>query len=273
MSPFSLTRPLILSVLLAGAVGSAGAQTFYFNDGRKASMPEARVSGTNIVVQIKLSGAEGGTAETSLPIAKLIRIDWPAPEELLQAEASLRAGKADEALAKIEPLLPSQEPLLAVPGSWWFRGAAVKLAAHAQKGQTTEANAFMERLRLLKAPATVLNAGELALIDQAVTDSSPDSITARLAALKIEADDDAGLAGVELIKGRVHEKADRTEEALLAYLRVSVYYPSATAVMPRALLGSSRCYRKLKDEVRAKAALETLRKNFPDAPEAASAKP
>ena len=268
MSPLSIARPLLLSVLLAGAVGSAGAQTFYFNDGRKATMPEARISGTNIVVPIKLSGAEGGSAESSLPIAKLIRVDWPAPEELLQAEASLRAGKADAALAKVELLLPGQEPLLAVPGSWWFRAAAVKLVAHAQLGQTTAANAFLEQLRLLKAPAAMLSAGELALIDQAVTANQLDSATARLAALTVEADDDAGLAGVDLIKGRILEKSDRPEDALLSYLRVTVYYPSATSVVPRALLGASRCYRKLNDEVRATTALETLRKNFPDSPEA-----
>ncbi|CAM3031428.1 tetratricopeptide repeat protein [Rariglobus hedericola] len=241
------------------------AQTFYFTDGRKVPLSDARIKGTNILVSIKIEGA--GSAETTLPIATLDHIDWPAPAGIAAAAADLEAGKPAVALGKIEPLLREQEPLREVPGSWWNQGAVIKAIALARLGKEADADAVLDRMRRAKAPAGDLFRGELAIVTQLVNTGKTDEANARIAARQSTANDEDSRAALSIMKGLIAEKSGRTEDALLSYLRVPVFSPSSTALMPAALLGASRAYQKLGDTVRAAETLSTLKTRFPNSPE------
>jgi hypothetical protein len=261
-----------LVLLQSAAMGTARSQTFYFNDGRKASMPEARIKGTNIVIPMKIDGVDGGSAEISLAISTLKRIEWPVPEAVAQAEDDLKAGKPADALKKVDPILREQEPLREVPGSWWAQGAVVKAVALARLGKDVDADVMLELMRRAKADPEAIARGELAIIDQLVASGKADAAKARLDKIQDGATDDSSLAAIALTKGQIFERAGRTEDALLSYLRVPVYYPTEDAKMPAALLGAIRALRKLNDEPRAAALLETLTTRYPNSPEAAQAK-
>jgi len=269
---FRLPLFLTLALLQAFLVGTAPGQTFYFSDGRKASMPEAKIRGANIILPLKIAGTDGGSASLTLPISSVSRIDWPAPPAIAAAEADLKADRPADALKKIDSVLPEQEPFREIPGSWWNQGAVVKTVALARLGKDVDAGVMLERMRRAKAPAEDISRGEVAIIDQLVAAGKTADATARLDKLMETTTDDAGLASIAITKGRIFERAGKTEEALLSYLRVPVFYPSEDDQMPAALLGAARAYKKLGDEGRAAGTLSTLTTRFPNSPEAAQAK-
>lgn len=266
----SLFTGLIFATLTAGALH---AQTFYFNDGRKASMPEARVKGSNIIVPLKVEGAaaDAGSAEITLPISSLNRIDWPAPSALAAANADLKADKPADALKKIEAVLGEQEVFREIPGSWWGQGAVIKAVALARLGRESDADAMIERLKRAKADPADLARVEIAVINQLVAKGKTTEANARMEKLQESAGDEESLAALAVLKAGILEKAGRTEDALLAYLRVPVFSPTADSQMPAALAGAARAYQKLGDTERAASTITKLTTRFPNSPEAAQA--
>lgn len=266
--------PLFITLVILHAVAlvTAHSQTFYFNDGRKVSLSEVRIKGANIVVSVKLAGTEGGSAELTLPISTLKRIDWPVPAAIAQAEDDLKADKPADALQKVNPLLSEQDPFREVSGSWWTQGAVVKAVALARLGKDVDADVMLELMRRAKADPDAIARGEIAIIDQLVASGKADAAKTRLDKIQNTASDDASLAAIAITKGRIFERAGRTEDALLSYLRVPVYYASENGKMPAALLGAIRALHNLGDEPRAAATLETLTTRYPNSPEAAEAK-
>lgn len=270
-----LSAFILLALLHAVALRTAHAQTFYFNDGRKASLPEARIKGSKIIVPLKLDGATAadGVAELTFAISSIQRLDWPAPVALAQAEADLKAGKPADALQKVNAVLPAQEIFREIPGSWWNQGAIIKAVALARLGQDADAEAVLDLLRRAKAGPEIISRGEIALIDQLAVTGKIAAAESRLDKLQASATDDATLAGIALTRGRLLENANRPEDALLSYLRVPVYYSAEDAQMPAALLGASRLLTKLGDTTRAAATAGLLATRYPNSPEAAQAKP
>jgi tetratricopeptide (TPR) repeat protein len=266
MSRTSLLFGLLLGALAAGALP---AQTFYFNDGRKVSLSEARIKGTNIIVALKVDG--GGSAEITLPISTLNRIDWPAPAALAAAEADLNADRPADALKKIDAILSEQEAFREVPGSWWNQGAVIKTIALARVGKDVDADVMLERLRRAKADSADIARADIAIINQLVAKGKTDEASARMEKLQSSATDEESLAALAVLKGGILAKSGRTEEALLSYLRVPVFSPAAATQMPAALLGAARAYQKLGDAERAASTLATLTSRFPNSPEAAQA--
>ena len=264
---------LLFTCALLGSllISPAHAQTFHFSDGRKVPVSEARIKGTNILVTLKIDG--GGSAEITLPISTLDRIDWPAPAGIAAAAAELDAGKPSAALAKIDALLVEQEPLREVPGSWWNQAAIIKAIALARLGKDIDADVVLERMRRAKAPPGDLFRGELAIVTHLIITGKTDEAGVRIAARQSTANDEDSRAALAVMKGLIAEKAGRSEEALLAYLRVPVFSPGATAMMPAALLGASRAYQKLGDTTRAAETLSTLKTRFLNSPESSQANP
>ncbi|MET0263113.1 MAG: tetratricopeptide repeat protein [Rariglobus sp.] len=265
------SRLQILSCVLLALLGgsSAHAQTFHFADGRKVPFAEARIKGANILVAVKIDG--GGSAELTLPISTLNHIDWPAPAGIAAAAAELEADKPDAALAKINPLLAEQEPLREVPGSWWNQGAVIKAIALARLGKDVDADVVLERMRRAKASSADLFRVELAIVTQLVNTGKTDQARTRLAARQSSANDEDSRAALAIMTGLIAEKSGRAEEALLSYLRVPVFSPTSTALMPAALLGASRAYQQLGDTTRAADTLSTLKTRFPHSSESAQA--
>jgi hypothetical protein len=260
----------LLLVLVLCAAPLLRGQTFYFPDGRKVSVPEARIVGDKIVVTLTLG--DGATGEISQPIAKLARVDWPVPPAVAEAEAELKAGRALEALKKIDTVLPAQEAFREVPGSWWSQGAVVRAEALARLGKDVDAEVILERLRRAKAEPALIARTELAIVGALAGAGKREQARARLALLQAAATDDASLARIALITGRLALADGKAEDALLAYLRVPVLYPGEEDSLPAALLGSIQCYRALGETARAEAAAAALAERFPQSPEAAEAR-
>jgi TolA-binding protein len=79
------------------------------------------------------------------------------------------------------------------------------------------------------------------------------------------------LADAWVTKGNVLLAQKDWDDALLAFLRVPVFYRDEKLFMPPALLGSARAYRRLDDIEHAKRSLKDLIAAFPKSSEAAIA--
>jgi tetratricopeptide (TPR) repeat protein len=70
-----------------------------------------------------------------------------------------------------------------------------------------------------------------------------------------------------LAKGDLHYAQHNFDEALMAYLTVTVFYPENNPLLPRALWGAAQSYARLKDRKNQDLTLQELVKNYPDNPE------
>jgi TolA-binding protein len=79
------------------------------------------------------------------------------------------------------------------------------------------------------------------------------------------------LADAWVTKGNLLLAQKQWDEALLAFLRVPVFYREEKLFLPPALLGTGRAYRRLDDFDRAKKTFNELIATFPKSAEAALA--
>lgn len=122
MSPLSL-RPssLLLAAALACAAlpSSAVAQRYIMKDGTALPAADVTLGSGALVQQVQI--ASGGSFERRYPFGDIARLEFPEPEAFEQADALVRAGKGEEALALVEPVYRQFAPFSRVPGSHWPR--------------------------------------------------------------------------------------------------------------------------------------------------------
>ncbi|MDF3055818.1 MAG: hypothetical protein K0R17_33 [Rariglobus sp.] len=265
-----MIRPLHFP-LLALLAAAASAQTLYFSDGRVVPMsPAVRITKDAVNIPLELKGAAAG--EIGLPVSSLARVDWPRPAELDAADAELKAGRPADALRKLDPILPLQQILAEVPGSWWGQAILLRVAALARLDRELDVSVEIERLRRSPANAPLVPAARIAVATVLAETGKTAQASALLAEIDRSGLRDTDLAGLALVDARLLRAQGRHEDALLACLRVPVLYPAATRDLPAALLLAAECYRSLDEAARADTALRHLVEKFPASAEAVRAR-
>lgn len=261
---------LVLPLAFVAAPFACG-QTLYFSDGRTVPLtPAVRITGDTVVLPLAIEG--GGTGEVTVPISKLTRVDWPKPEALTTAEAELAADKPADALRRVDALLPLQQSLRDVPGSWWGLATTLRASALASLGRDIDAEVELERLRRSPAGAAFVARTQLALASARFAASRDRQAEEQIGQINRQTIDPSTLAALYVLEARLLQKKGRHEDALLTFLRVPVLLPAETARIPAALLGAAECYLALGESARRSAALNAIVERFPDSPEAARAR-
>jgi len=261
---------LLVVLLLALAAPLARAQTLHISDGRKFSLQEIRVVGDQLRIPIKTGDAVSG--EMGIPVDSVVRLDWPAPDQLTQAATDLKAGKSAEALKKIDAVLPAQEVFRDITGSWWAQGMSLRVEALARLGRDIDAEVGVERLRRSKFGPPFVSDGALAIASALVDAGKNAQARERLKQIVTPNTTDATLARLALLNGRLLQSEGKTEPALLSYLQVTALYPLERDWQPAALLAAASCLRDMGDTTRATGTLNSLIQRFPESPEAAKAR-
>lgn len=265
-----MIRRLLLPLLVLLAA-TASAQTLYFADGRVVRMsPAVRITKDSVNLPLEIAGA--GTGEIGLPVSSLARVDWPRPAELDAAEAELKAGHPADALRKIDVILPLQQILAEVPGSWWGQAVLLRVAALARLDREIDVSVEIERLRRSPANASLVSAARIAVAAVLTETGKTAQASTLLSGIDRSGLREADLAGLSLVNARLLRAQGRHEDALLACLRVPVLYPAATRDIPAAMLLAAECYRSLGEPARADTALRDLVEKFPASPEAVRAR-
>jgi TolA-binding protein len=103
------------------------------------------------------------------------------------------------------------------------------------------------------------------------TFASPKDALAAFDAVINQTSDPQTLSRAWIAEGDIHMAQHEFDEAIMAYLTVTVFYPNHNPMMPKALWGAGMAYFRFKDVYNAQKTFKTLIATYPDSPEAALA--
>jgi len=258
----------IVALLVFASLTCAHAQTILLKSGQRVETRGVRRSGDMIMGKIEVAGSAG---EIGHLISAIAKIEFPEPKAIKDASELLTQGQAEKALAEINPVVAFYEPLRDIPGAWWAPAAVIKVSALAALQRDKEAEPLALLIQKTATDPETARAANLRIAASLVARQEYDKAAQICDAAVKESTRADVLADAWVTKGNLLLAQKQWDAALLAFLRVPVFYRDEKMFMPPALLGSARSYRRLEDLDRAKRSLHDLITAFPKSAEAAVA--
>jgi hypothetical protein len=255
----------ILMALMA--VSPLCAQRYILKDG-KVLKPEEVVLKDGALV--KSLGGDAG--EQVFPLAQVVRLDWPEPEEIDQASQLLALGNAADAELKITPIYSQFAPFAKVPGGWWNAAALIRARALLARQQRADAEKAAQEILATSSDSETLNAAQLITLSIQIQLGKGRAADAKLDELARQEISGTTMAAIAVLRGDIAYARKDFEKSLEFYLEVPAFHGSELELMPPALLGSARSLRGYGDAARAERAYLDLVASFPTSAEAAIAK-
>lgn len=270
-----MTMKLRMAVLCFGGLlfslaahGSLEAQTILLKNGQQVETRGVARSGDKVMAKIEVGGTAG---QAGYDISGIARIQFPEPRGLRAGAELLSQGQPEKALAELTPIINFYAPFKDIPGAWWSAAAVTKVSALAALQRDAEAQTLAQEIQKNTSDPEIARAANLriaaALVEKLEFEKAAEICDA---AIKESTRPDV-LADAWVTKGNLLLAQKEWDSALLAFLRVPVFYEGEKLHMPPALLGSARAYRRLDDLERAKKSLNDLIAAFPKSAEAALA--
>ncbi len=244
------------------------AQTIVLKSGQRVETTGLRRSGDKIMGKIQVGESAG---EVGQPITAIAKIEFPEPQGLKTAAEFLAQGEPEKALAEITPVLAFYEQFRDIPGAWWAQAAVLKVSALAALNRDLEAEPLAFQIQKLSSDPEAARAANLRIANSLVKKQEFEKAAQICDDAIAKSTEPEVLADAWVTKGNVLLAQKDWDGALLAFLRVPVFYRDEKLFMPPALLGSARAYRRLDDIEHAKRSLKDLIAGFPKSSEAAIA--
>jgi tetratricopeptide (TPR) repeat protein len=258
----------VSAALLLAFSASAQAQRIVLKTGQVVETRGVRRSGDKIMGRIEVGGAAG---EVGHDISAIAKVEFPEPAGMKSASDALSQGNAEKALADVNPIVLFYEPFREIPGAWWAPAAVIKVSALAALGRDKEAEQLALLIQKTSADPETARAASLRIAAAQVGRQEYDKAAQICDVVIKESTRPDVLADAWVTKGNLLLAQKEWEAALLAFLRVPVFYREEKVFMPPALLGSARAYRRMDDFDRAKRSATELIEGFPKSAEAAIA--
>ena len=233
--------PFLAGSTLLAAPPPLPAQTLFFQAGA-VEFSDVTISGTT--VQRNAKRADGSNA-AGIPVASIIRVDFPKPDELSAADDLILKGKYDEALQKAKAVQDIHRLWKDKPGSWYAQAGLLTAESLLRQNKYDESARLMSELRNmalssnLQIRVTMLDA--LEQFQKGITGPA----LAKVKPLAKGAQDADTLARLYLLIGDIQFKRGAFEEALDAYLQIPVFYGAEAAFLPAADLGAAKSLARL----------------------------
>ncbi len=267
MTPrFHIAFLIFVSLLLPGTLRAEDITT---TDGQTYTNSTMRRSGELIMIKVTMEGGSG-SMEMGLPISRIAKVAFAEPPELAKAIAATAKGNASEVLSLTRDYVSRQGDLKDVPGSWWPEMARLRLMALAASGQDRECAELARQIGAIRSPYCESLARAGTLFAPLASSEVEAVIIGAKAIPRLGGDQSSALAQLALGRGLLQKKD--FAGALRAFLTVKVFYPSAAMLQPAALTGAAEAYVGLKDEKRAAQNYADIARDWPDSPQAPSAK-
>ena len=265
------SRITALSTLLVllSVCTATHAQTIVLKTGQRVETNGVRRSGDKVMGKIEVGGTAG---EVGHDVSAIAKIEFPEPQGIKRAAELLSQGEPEKALADINPVIAFYEPFRDIAGAWWAPAAVIKVSALAALQRDVEAEPLAAAIQKTSPDPETARAANLRIASSLVKRQEYDKAAQICDAAIKESTRPDVLADAWVTKGNVLLAQKQWDAALLAFLRVPVFYRDEKLYMPPALLGSARAYRLLEDKERAKKTLDELIAGFPRSVEAATAK-
>jgi tetratricopeptide (TPR) repeat protein len=254
----------IVFCLALSAAGSALADALILKDGTRVEKSDMKVKDGKISRLIKIGG---NTAEGTVQISQIASLDWGDPEELTNAGALLAAGKTEEAVAQLKAGKDFFEILKDVPGNWYLDLYLAYVDALNQAGKFEEVVKTLpdlQKQKLTEQQKTKLQIMKLDIDRQ--TSSNYDSIVSQAEDILKTTDDSSVAASIWSIIGDVYMKKKDYEQALLSYLRITVFYGSQVQKVPDAEMRAALALVKMKRYGDAQKFFSRIIETYPGSP-------
>lgn len=255
-------------LFVAAASSPAQTTTIILKTGQRIETQGVRRSADKVMGKVEVGGTMG---EVGHPVAMIAKVDFPEPQGIKAAEELLSQAQPEQALATINPVVAFYQDFRDIPGSWWAQAAVVKVNALTALGRDVEAEPLVMAIQKNAADPETARAANLRIANSLLRKQEFDRANQLCDQVIKDSTRTEVLADAWVTKGNILLAKKEWDGALLAYLRVPVFYRQEKLFMPPALLGSARAYRRLDDIDRAKKSLQDLIAAFPKSAEAAAA--
>jgi tetratricopeptide (TPR) repeat protein len=222
----------------------ASAQALVLKDGSRLLPEQFAVENGKAIKKVKVGN---NVATSPLQLSTVDRMEWPRPEELVQASDMMAAGKTKEALEVLAKGRAFFEPFKDINGNWYSEIALAQLEAMSSSDDFTAALKALteaQRLKLTEEQKLRLKIIKLNIDRQASSDYA--GIVAQAENILAESTDSSVGASVWMIIGDVYTKQKDFEKALMAYLHVPVFYGTQVQKVPEAELAAARTLVKMR---------------------------
>jgi tetratricopeptide (TPR) repeat protein len=270
-SPVIGHRSLLVSAAAVTLVFSATAhaQRYILRDNTALQAADVTLGSGALIQQVALPG--GGSFERRYPLGDVVRLDFPEPEALEEAQKLVVAGKGSEALALVEPVYRQFAPFARVPGSHWPRAAQLRLEALLLGVDALTITSAARELMTSGLGPDVTGVAKLALAQLDARAGRESLANIMLEEIVREAPP-AIQARAWLLRGDLAAARNSHAEALENYLRIPAFYGTIDEFMPAALLGAARAYKGFGDNGRAERSALELIDTYPETLQAATAR-
>ncbi len=253
------------TILLLVLVTPVHAQNIILKTGQTIETKGVRRSGDMVMGKIQVGSSNG---EVGYQVVTITRIDFPEPAQLKTTAEFLTQDKPKKALADIGPVVKYYEQFRDLPGNWWAQAALLEVAALSGMQLDKAAEALSETIRKNVTDPETTRAAQLQLVPGLVRSEDYDKALQLCDAVIKESAKPDVLAEAWVRKGDTFLAQRQWDNAVLAYLHVSVFYADENLWMPPALLGSARALRGLEDLEGAKKSFNDLTAKFPKSAQA-----
>jgi tetratricopeptide (TPR) repeat protein len=260
-------RRLVIVLVLAIAQSVHG-QAIILKTGQKVDTLGLRRESDMVMGKVQVGT---GSGEIGYHISQIAKIEFPEPRGLKNAADLMTQGQPEKALAEIELVLGFYQGYKEVPGGWWAQAALVKVSVLAALQREPEAESLAADIQKSVTDPETARGAQLRLTPALIRKGDfQKAIAICDAAIKESADSEI-LANAWVKKGDALFAQKQWDAALLAYLRVPVFFADEKLVMPAALLGSGKASARLDDKAQATRSFNDLISAFPKSAQAAVA--
>jgi tetratricopeptide (TPR) repeat protein len=250
---------LTVTGLLAGA---AHGQFIILKDGSRIPQSEFTVEGGKIIRTIAIG--DNKTATTQLPKQNVASLDWTDVGELSEARTMMSQGKSEEALAILAKAREFFATFEDLPGTPYVEVFFTYVETLSQAGKFEDTIKLIPQLKALK----LSDSQKMKLrIIQLDIDRQPSSeyasILAEAESILSETDDSSVGASIWGIIADIHSRKKEWEKALMAYLRIPVFYGTQMQRVPDAEYKAGQMLAKMKRFEDAQATFKRLIESYP----------
>jgi tetratricopeptide (TPR) repeat protein len=259
-----------LLVFAVVAAGSAFGQAIVLKDGNRVFSSEFSINPEGKIIRTVQIGENKAT--TILEKKNIDSLEWPYPAELTESADLLAKGKTDEAIAVLKKGRDFFEHFEGIEGNWYIDIYFAYIEALNQGGKFDEVVKSLPSLRALKlTDAQKMRLRIIQLDIERQTSSDYAGILVEAQSILKETDDSAIGASLWALIADVHTRKKEWEKALLAYLRIPVFYGTQMQRVPEAELNAAKILIKMKRYEDANAFLARISESYPGSPVAESA--
>jgi len=251
----------IASLILLSAVVPASGQAIVLKGGDRIFSSEFTIQEGKIVRTIKIGEQ---TATSVIDKRNIDLLEWPYPAELTESADLMAKGKSEEAIAILKKGRDFFELFQEIEGNWYVDIYFAYIEALNQAGKFDDVVKSLPTLRSLQlTDAQKMRLRIIQLDIERQTTSDYLAIIAEAQSIMKETDDSAIGASLWAIIADVHSRKKEWEKALLAYLRIPVFFGTQMQRVPEAELNAAKMLIRMKRYEDANAFLARIVESYP----------